>query len=186
MKKLLTTVTLLSCSLFFSYAQSVGDTFISGKLQYKITSVSSDKTVSVKGTDGTLSGHLEIPRTVSYNSVTYKVEEGHYRVAAISTSNHTFSGYEGELLAVGLEGITSEDICLRNIRFFTTDGEEHRFDDIVMQSGTATDIASPRQPSNEEAQDIYDLQGRKMVNGKWLNGKSSKGIYIVNGKKIAF
>ena len=122
-------------------------------------------------------GHLLI-----YN----KVEEGHYRVAAISTSNHTFSGYEGELLAVGLEGIANEDICLRNIRFFTTDGEEHRFDDIVMQSGTTTDIASPQQPSNEEAQDIYDLQGRKMVNGKWLNGKSSKGIYIVNGKKIAF
>ena len=122
-------------------------------------------------------GHLLI-----YN----KVEEGHYRVAAISTSNSTFSGYDGELLAVSLEGIASEDICLRNIRFFTTDGEEHRFDDIVMQSGTATDIASPQQPSNEEAQDIYDLQGRKMVNGKWLNGKSSKGIYIVNGKKIAF
>ncbi len=114
-------------------------------------------------------GHLLI-----YN----KVEEGHYRVATISTSNHTFSGYEGELLAVGLEGIASEDICLRNIRFFTTDGEEHRFDDIVMQSGTATDIASPQQPSNgEEA--IYNLAGQRIQ-------KMQKGINIVNGKKIAF
>ena len=112
-------------------------------------------------------GHLLI-----YN----KVEEGHYRVAAISTSNHTFSGYEGELLAVGLEGIASEDICLRNIRFFTTDGEEHLFDDIVMQSGTTTDIASPQQPSNgEEA--IYNLAGQRIQ-------KMQKGINIVNGKKV--
>ena len=137
------------------------------------------------GTDAT-DMLLNAQRKQGHQLIYNKVEEGHYRVAAISTSNHTFSGYEGELLAVGLEGIASEDICLRDIRFFTTDGEEHRFDDIVMQSGTTTDIASPQQPSNEEAQDIYDLQGRKMVNGKWLNGKSSKGIYIVNGKKIAF
>ena len=135
------------------------------------------------GTDAT-DMLLNAQRKQGHQLIYNKVKEGHYRVAAISTSNHTFSGYEGELLAVGLEGITSEDICLRDIRFYTTDGEEHRFDDIVMQSGTATDIASPRQPSNEEAQDIYDLQGRKMVNGKWLNGKSSKGIYIVNGKKV--
>ena len=137
------------------------------------------------GTDAT-NMLLNIQRKQGHQLIYNKVEEGHYRVAAISTSNHTFSGYEGELLAVGLQGVANEDVCLRNIRFFTTDGEEHRFDDIVMQSGTTTDIASPQQPSNEEAQDIYDLQGRKMVNGKWLNGKSSKGIYIVNGKKIAF
>ena len=30
---------------------------------------------------------------------------------------------------------------------------------------------------------VYDLQGRKMVNDKWLNSKS-KGVYIVGGKKV--
>jgi hypothetical protein len=35
-----------------------------------------------------------------------------------------------------------------------------------------------------------DLSGRKvadgnqMVNGKWLNGKLPKGVYIQNGKKV--
>ena len=29
---------------------------------------------------------------------------------------------------------------------------------------------------------VYDLSGRKMANGKWLNGKWN-GIYIKNGKK---
>ena len=31
---------------------------------------------------------------------------------------------------------------------------------------------------------IYDLSGRKMVNGKWPDGKLPKGIYIINGKKV--
>ena len=34
------------------------------------------------------------------------------------------------------------------------------------------------------SQFIYDLSGRKIVNGKWLNGKLPKGIYIQNGKKL--
>ena len=127
------------------------------------------------GTDAT-DMLLNAQRKQGHQLIYNKVEEGHYRVAAISTSNHTFSGYEGELLAVGLEGIANEDICLRNIRFFTTDGEEHQFDDIVMQSGTATDIASPQQPSNgEEA--IYNLAGQRIQ-------KMQKGINIVNGKKV--
>lgn len=121
---------------------------------------------------------LNALRKQGHQLIYNKVEEGHYRVAAISTSNRTFSGYEGELLAVGLEGIANEDICLRDIRFFTTDGEEHLFDDIVMQSGTATDIASPLQPSNgDEA--IYNLAGQRIQ-------KMQKGINIINGKKIAF
>jgi len=121
---------------------------------------------------------LNALRKQGHQLIYNKVEEGHYRVAAISTSNRTFSGYEGELLAVGLEGIANEDICLRDIRFFTTDGEEHLFDDIVMQSGTATDIASPQQPSNgDEA--IYNLAGQRIQ-------KMRKGINIINGKKIAF
>ena len=32
---------------------------------------------------------------------------------------------------------------------------------------------------------VYDLSGRKVVNGKWLNGKWN-GIYITGGKKKVF
>ena len=31
---------------------------------------------------------------------------------------------------------------------------------------------------------VYDLQGRQLSNGKWLNGQMKKGLYINNGKKI--
>ena len=30
----------------------------------------------------------------------------------------------------------------------------------------------------------YDLQGRKIENGKFVNRKSAKGVYIVNGNKV--
>ena len=31
---------------------------------------------------------------------------------------------------------------------------------------------------------VYDLQGRQIVNGKSVNGKLQRGLYIVNGKKV--
>ena len=33
---------------------------------------------------------------------------------------------------------------------------------------------------------VYDLSGRKVANGKSLNGNLPKGIYIKDGKKIVF
>ena len=32
----------------------------------------------------------------------------------------------------------------------------------------------------------YDLTGRQIVNGKFVNGKLPRGIYIINGKKVLF
>ena len=34
--------------------------------------------------------------------------------------------------------------------------------------------------------EIYDLQGRRIDNGKWFKGQLPKGVYIVNGKKVLF
>ena len=38
--------------------------------------------------------------------------------------------------------------------------------------------------NSEYSDSWYDLGGRKMVNGKWLNGKCPRGIYINNGRKV--
>jgi len=35
-----------------------------------------------------------------------------------------------------------------------------------------------------EREEWYTLDGRKMANGKWLNGKLPKGLYIKYGKKV--
>ena len=31
---------------------------------------------------------------------------------------------------------------------------------------------------------VYDLQGRKVENSKWENGKLPAGIYVVGGRKV--
>ena len=39
-------------------------------------------------------------------------------------------------------------------------------------------------PLGKEDDTLYDLAGRKMVNGKWLNGKLPRGIFIGKDKKV--
>ena len=37
---------------------------------------------------------------------------------------------------------------------------------------------------NPRTSTLYDLQGRKLSNGKWSNGQIRKGIYVKNGRKV--
>jgi len=46
------------------------------------------------------------------------------------------------------------------------------------------EIENEKRGNGENEKAIYDLSGRKMGNGKWLNGKLQKGIYIQDGRKI--
>jgi hypothetical protein len=48
----------------------------------------------------------------------------------------------------------------------------------------ATGIVSMHNAQCIMHSDVYDLQGRKVSNGKWSNGQMPKGLYIVNGKKV--
>ena len=54
----------------------------------------------------------------------------------------------------------------------------------VKQSTTGINnvVSTPETANNDNA--VYDLLGRKWSNGKWLNGKLPKGIYIHNGKEV--
>ena len=119
---------------------------------------------------------LNAQRKQKHQLLYNKVEEGHYRVAALSTSNHTFQGNDGELLSFAVSG--GGDIAIRDIHFFTADGGDYTFEALYMNYGAETGIGSIE---NEivNGKSIYDLNGRKMV-----NGKLPQGIYIVNGKKV--
>jgi len=119
---------------------------------------------------------LNAQRKQKHQLLYNKVEEGHYRVAALSTSNRTFQGNDGELLSFVVGG--GGDVSIRDIHFFTPDGSDYRFEALYMNYGAETGISSIE---NEivNGKSIYDLNGRKMV-----NGKLPKGIYIVNGKKV--
>ena len=56
----------------------------------------------------------------------------------------------------------------------------HEF--IALDEETVTSInVNVNDNPNDDA--WYTLDGKKMVNGKWLNGKLPQGIYIHNGRK---
>ena len=117
-----------------------------------------------------------------------KVEDRHYRVAALSFSNDPFNSNSGELLNIIVEGISTEEVSIRNIHFFTPDGSDYRFNDILTVTNVATGVSDEElRMKNEELHStaIYDLQGRCVSIGS-ANAPSphKKGIYIIDGKKV--
>lgn len=108
-----------------------------------------------------------------------KVDEEHYRVVALSVANNGFNGTNGELLNIQLDGVNTLDVTVGNIHFITTDGTDHRFDDLTVQ-GNATSIGVTPNFSPKGERSIYDLSGRKVSESSVL----PKGVYIVNGKKV--
>ena len=110
---------------------------------------------------------------------TARVDEGHYRVVALSEANNAFNGTNGELMNIQLDGFNTGDVTVSNIHFITTDGTDHRFDDISLSSVTGIESLTP-DSSEKGDTNIYDLSGRKVSESSALQ----KGVYIVNGKKV--
>ena len=109
-----------------------------------------------------------------------KVDKGHYRVVALSVANNGFNGNGGELLNIQLDGVNTDDVTIGSIHFITSDGTDHRFDDLTVL-GEATSIQSIHNSQFIiHNSDVYDLSGRKVSEPSVL----PKGVYVVNGKKV--
>ena len=106
-----------------------------------------------------------------------KVEDSHYRVAALSTSNKVFKDNDGELLNIAVSDIGSNEVCIRDIHFFDVEGNDYKFADIMESEATGIEKLTTALFKGDG--DIYDLQGRKMK-----DGSLTKGMYIVGGKKM--
>ncbi len=52
----------------------------------------------------------------------------------------------------------------------------------VIDLNTTTDI-SEIENGELRIENVYDLQGRKILNSQFVNRRLNKGVYIVNGKK---
>ena len=106
-----------------------------------------------------------------------KLENGHYRVAALSTVNDIFNGNDGELLNIAVSGTGSNEVSISDIHFIDVRGNDYKFADITPSE--VTGIANFTPALSEGNMDVYDLQGRKM------NASSlTKGIYIIGKKKV--
>ena len=88
------------------------------------------------------------------------------------------NGNSGDLLNMSLQsnGQGSGTIAINNVIFVTLEGTQHELAGVESFGGT-TGIVDVRGEMSDVRGDIFDLQGRK------VNGKTSKGVYIINGKK---
>lgn len=104
--------------------------------------------------------------------------EGRYRIVGFSTENEPLNGHSGDLLNVSLQsnGQTSGTLAINNVIFVTPEGTQHLLNGIESFGGT-TGIADVSGKKSDVSGDIYDLQGRS------VNGKTSKNVYIINGNK---
>ena len=55
--------------------------------------------------------------------------------------------------------------------------------EITVETGIG-DVESSKLKVESLSGAVYDMSGRKMANGKSASGKLSKGVYIINGKKV--
>ncbi len=129
--------------------------------------------------DNVMGLRLNTARKNGHQLIYNKVDEGHYRVVALSEANNAFNGTNGELMNIQLDSFNTGDVTVSNIHFITTDGTDHRFDDISLSSVTGIESLTP-DSSEKGNTNIYDLSGRKVSESSALQ----KGVYIVNGKKI--
>lgn len=103
-----------------------------------------------------------------------KIGENQYRVMALSMNSTPLQVYSDRLLELGMN--EGDDVQIDNILFVTPQGEAVPFS--ILSDNITTDIKTV---GISEAEDIYDLSGRKInVNRTQL----PKGVYIINKKKI--
>ena len=129
--------------------------------------------------DDVMGLRLNTARKHGHQLIYNKVDEGKYRVVALSMANNTFNGNNGELLNIQLDGFNSADMTISNIHFITTDGTDYQFDDLTLSGVTGIESLTPN-PSPKEEGNVYDLSGRKVSEFSVL----PKGVYVVNGKKV--
>ena len=124
--------------------------------------------------DGDVRMQLNTLRRQGHQLIYNKVGDGHYRVVALSLNNNAFSGQQGEVLNIQLDGLDGRSVTLDNIHFVTLRGTDHRFD-ALSASGATTGVqgASARE---QGASAVYRLDGTKQRD-------SQRGVSIVKGKK---
>ena len=112
----------------------------------------------------------------SHTALCQPLDGNRYAVLVYSTRNDAFASNDA-LLSFGIKGqghVSVTDVMVVN---------EQRQAMYLAHAGT--DVATGIGNVNVNADvDVYDLGGRKYDEGKLQNGKLTRGVYIMNGKKV--
>ena len=102
-----------------------------------------------------------------FTYLTFETTDGAKVSVPVSSLTITISG---NTLTAGSQEFTLSN--LKKMYFSNTD--------------QTTGIEEMANATLDEATEIYDLNGRKMGNGEWSNGKLPKGVYIVKTKNKTY
>ena len=103
-----------------------------------------------------------------YTYLTFETTDGAKASVAVSDMTLTISG---TTLTAGSQTFTLSNLSKM---YFSTSDE------------STTGIEEITNAAMDEATEIYDLSGKKIVNGKLSNGKLPHGVYIVKTKSKTF
>ena len=121
---------------------------------------------------------MDQSRGADHQVVVRNLGNGQYLVAGFSMDKDILAGNSGRLLTIATNGRAAGDIIINNVEFATTEAEGYRLESVVI-SGTTTGISDVTRLNDKgQTDEVYDLQGRR------VNGKASKGLHIINGKKV--
>ena len=132
--------------------------------------------------------NLELPEgsTITNNATMGEATDGHTLcIETLDNGDRLFILYsmnlntfkDGELLRIPNNLNGDGTARLYNVRFADTDAVSYAGEE------TATGI-KPLSNSPLKGENIYNLSGQQMVNGKLSNSKLPRGIYIKDGRKI--
>lgn len=128
--------------------------------------------------------------TKSHTAIGKTTANGGYRIILYSEENRAIADTAGVILKLPIETVRTmeEEACLisaNNVRFVTTRGTEVTLNDAqTLIEWDANSIGTPATTNDCWPKDIYDIQGRLIrKNANSLDGLS-KGIYLINKRKV--
>ena len=129
---------------------------------------------------------MDEARSEGHQVTVRSLGNGQYLIAGFSIDNEVLAGNSGRLLTIATDGKATGEMVISNVEFATAQAEGYQLA-TIMVTATPTGITDYNSESITNDR-WYDLQGRHIGNLSPLTSHPSplkKGIYIVNGKKIA-
>jgi len=114
---------------------------------------------------------LNTGRNQNHQLIYNKLEDGHYRVAVLSTSNMEFNGIAGELLNMAINGVSRDDVSVHEIHFFDSNGKDYHFYNIDNSMETNIEVLTPYFSTSEK--EFYNLNGQR------ISSVPQKGLNII-------
>lgn len=140
---------------------------------------------------GKLNAKLVEDRIDDHTLTVEKVASGAYRFLSFSMSNAEFYDTSGPLITITIkaegETSTTEDATasISNQVFTKKDRTQVQLSDVVIPVEVDTTPTGIQEMEGSQNQVIYNIMGVKVHSTDTPKNDMSKGVYIVNGKKVA-